>query len=393
MLWAEDGGIFLHQALQAGGVGLLTPYEGYVHFIPRLAAALTVAVTEPVAYALSMNVLSCIAVACVAGAVFHCSSALTERVPVKVAFASIIPLIGAGPLETTGNFANLHWYLLLLTPFLLVKRSRTRREASLLLGLGLAISLTEILSAVFLPLVLSRFRDRTLWPARIGISAGCVAQAIATLSSPRTDSPSEALSATSIILGWFVNGGGTIIFGTGPHLGSVVANFGLIPVILASVPFVGAVVFVIWKGEPRHRLMAITLLCASVIIWVAIQVVNPAPFFAYSDFTADDWRWVRPSRYAVIVSMLLLMLVPLVLAVLPRPATAPRAMVSAALITLQLVTLLPPDTARLNGPDWGVGMQEAVRQCSVLDADAYVDVGIAPVGWFADRVSIPCRSL
>lgn len=265
VLWAEDGGIFLQQSLEHGGANAFAPYEGYLHVLPRIAAALTAATTPPAAYALTMNLLSCLVVALIAGMVFHCAHQVDDRIYVRLAFASIVVLIGAGPLETTGNFANLHWYLLFLAPWVLTTRAETKSGAVLLFVVGALTATTEILAAIFVPMMLLRWRDRTYWPPRIGLILGFACQFIATITSPRSDNTSEPLSLESIVIGWFVNGAGVIVYGTGSQLGSVIANFGWIALTAAFLPFLAAFVFILWKGVPRHRLMAIAMLSGSVI--------------------------------------------------------------------------------------------------------------------------------
>jgi hypothetical protein len=393
VLWAEDGGIFLQQALHSGGPELLTPYEGYVHVLPRAAAALTVAVVPPAGYALAMNALSCLAVGLIAAMVFHCVKQLDDRLHIRFAFASIPVLIGAGPLETTGNVANLHWYLLFLTPWLLMKRAGGPSDAVLLFIVASLTALTEVLSGLFVPLMVLKLRDRAYWPARIGLTLGLAYQLMTTITSPRTQNTAEPLGFGSVVTGWFVNGGGTIVYGTGPQLGAVVVNFGWATLAVASLPFLSAFAFVMWKGRPQHRLVAMVLLGGSLVLWVVIMTVNPSPIFDYAAFADETWRSVLPTRYAVITSMLVLALLPLVLSVLPRASRTTTASISAALVTLHLVTLLPADTARLEGPNWHEGVSQASNECRLREPDAGVPVPIAPVGWFADEVFIPCDRL
>jgi hypothetical protein len=393
VLWAEDGGIFLQQALQPGGVNVLTPYEGYLHLLPRLAAMLTVNSAPPIAYALTMNLLSCLALGGIAAMVFHCTKQLDGRLHVRLAFASVLVLISVGPIETTGNFANLHWYFLFLTPWLLLKRAETKSEAVLLFLIGAVTSLTEILAALFVPLAFVQGKDRGYWPARFGVVLGLMTQLIATLTSPRTQNTAEPLSLGSIITGWFVNGSGAVVYGAGRDLGAAVGSFGWVPLACASLPFFGAFMFVMWKGRPRHRLMAAVLLGGSMSVWMAIQVVNPARFFDYTNFTEEIWRQDFPSRYAVITSMFVLALLPLVLAVLPQSSRAARTGVAATFIILQFATFFPAESVRLHGPNWGGSIREASEVCRSERIDARVDLPISPTGWFADRVSIPCSKL
>lgn len=392
VIWAEDGGIFLQQALQPGGVGIFAPYEGYLHVIPRVGAMI-VAGMPPAAYALALNVLSSFALGLIAVMVFHCSDGLDSRFHVRAALASIVIVIGTGPLETSGNFANLHWYLLFLTPWILLKQAGTRAEALLLFGVAALTATTEILAAIFAPLVLVHWRDRSYWPARIGLLLGLVCQLVATLMSPRTDNTSDPVTSMSVVIGWFVNGPGTIVYGSGSELGSVVANFGWTTLVGAALPFLAAFALILRKGSQRHRLAAITMLLGSVMVWVAIQVVNPAPFFDYADFSVQQWRQVFPSRYAVPTSMFVMGLVPIVLAVLPRSSNAAKWAIVGVFITLHAGTFFPSYTARLDGPNWRQSVTQAVESCSDQAPGEEVALPIAPAGWFADEVVIPCRKL
>jgi hypothetical protein len=187
-----------------GLLDVFAPYDGYLHLLPRLAAKTVVRFFSVDDYALAMNFLSCLVTAAVAVVVFRCSKELTSNVHVRLAWASITVLVPPAPLETLANFANIHSYLLWLTPWLLLARSRSRTSAVLLFVTALVVSLTEIAAVLFLPLFALRLGDKNRWPARIGLMTGLACQAITTISSPRAHPEGYPLDVSSMIVGWFL---------------------------------------------------------------------------------------------------------------------------------------------------------------------------------------------
>lgn len=47
---------------------------------------------------------------------YHCSQAVTSNRWIRLAWAAVPIFVSVGAIETLDNFANLHWYLLWLTP-------------------------------------------------------------------------------------------------------------------------------------------------------------------------------------------------------------------------------------------------------------------------------------
>ncbi|MFJ6002589.1 hypothetical protein [Arthrobacter sp. NPDC092385] len=382
--------MFLQQALDGNG-GVFNPYDGYLHLVPRIIAGLTVAAIPPSGYAMSMNLLSCLTVALVAALVFHCSRELDERLHTRIALASLVLLISSGPLETTGNTANLHWYLLFATPWLLFKRPGSRGEALILLLAGAAISLTEILSVIFVPLALVRHRDKAFWPARVGLLLGLLCQLCATSLNPRVTNESEPLELGSTVTGWFVNAVGTPILGETSHIGALVNGYGWLPLAASAALFVAAFALVMRMGTPQHRLAAVVVLGASITLWAATQIVNPTPLLDYANFTSADWAEARHSRYAVPTSMFVMALVPLAMSVLPKQRVVAGTVLLAVFFSVQALTLLPSETARSGGPDWSEATESAVGKCHRGAQEVVLPA--APKGWASGGVRIPCEKL
>lgn len=393
-IWAEDGGIFLRDALSGSGwLGLFSPYEGYLHFIPRLGTN-AVAAFVPVEYfAVALNLLSCFVVSLVALLIFYLSKPFTDSVVIRLCWASVAILAAPGPLETLANFANVHWYLLWLTPWLLLKPAQNRSEGLLLFGVSIAVSLTEIISLLFLPLFLYKLLDKAYWPARCGLLLGLIFQVATTLSFPRSPSSGYPMNFLSVFEGWFLNSSSALVYGDSISIIRNMQAFGPLPIVFAATPFMALFFFVLGKGNSLHRLLAVVMLTASFGTWAATQVANPQPFFDYASFDQAKWETFFLSRYSTVPSMFLLALVPLAAAVAVSTRPTVSAAILGAFLMLQLVFFFPSGVARAEGPVWKEGIDVAREACKATSGLEYSRVPIAPRGWFADNVEIPCSSL
>lgn len=393
-VWAEDGGIFLNGALQHHGITqIFAPYEGYLHVVPRTAASFIVTFVPPGSYALALTVLSCLAIGVVAALVWHCSSALAASPAIRLAWAAIPVLVAAGPQETLGDFANLHWYLLWLVPWILIKRPESILENVALTAVALAASLTEIQTALFIPLFLYRFKDRALWPPRLALLVGVACQVGTTLAFPRSAPTGPAVNWWSVLEGWFLNSSSAIVYGTSQQIILTVTRFGWVPVALAAVPFLAAFVVTLARGSRMQKLMACVFVLASTGVWAAAQDMNFQTYFDYARFNAAQWQSFFLSRYTVAPSMFLLALVPLVAVIAAKTSRAAVAAILSALAVVVSVYFFPATVGRDHGPVWSAGIQTARSECRDTPGASTEGVPIAPTGWFADKVMLPCRML
>lgn len=384
-LWAEDGIVFIRDAMLPG-VDLFAPYAGYLHVVPRAGAEL-VAGTLPLPwYGYGMNALSCLVVAGTAALVFNCSSAVSTSRGVRVALASVTILAAPAPIETLGNFANIHWYFLWLTPWLLVKRAATRPEGAMLFAAALLAALTEPLTLMFAPLFIYRAKDRGYWAARAGVAIGGIGQVITTLASPRPKT-GQAPDLLSIAYGWVLNSSSPIIFGNSANIKHAVLSAGWLPIVAAAIPFLVAFAYAMYRGSSIVRIFACTLLAASVGIWFASQVVNFVTVYDYANFTAKQWQGFFITRYATPASMFLLALVPLAADSLPRRHWRP--IVAIGILATQLAYFAPVVSGRQLGPDWAAGITDAAEVCA-KDPASRPWVPVAPGQM---RVQVPCARL
>ena len=395
VVWAEDGGIFLHDAMERKGfLDIFSPYEGYLHVVPRFAAKATVSLFRIDDYGFAMSLLSCVVVGLVAWGVLHCSKAFTSNVYARLGWASITIFVAPAPIETLGNFANIHSYLLWLTPWLMLKPAKSRLEAALLFCAAILVSLTEIVAVLFIPLFAVRFKDRSLWAAKAGLALGLFFQFVTTVVYPRTDNGSYPIDIWSIVIGWFLNSSSALVYGTSGTIGANVQNYGFWAVLLAAVPFAAAWIFVLAQGTANQLTLGITLVGASVAVWGATMLTNFKEYFHYAAFDSNDWATsFFLSRYSTVPSMFLLALLPLV--ALCDSSKRQRIAVGAmtALVALQFVYFLPPGTARNNGPDWQDGIEAARVQCIANPLLETSPVTISPVSWLKSGVAVPCGLL
>lgn len=392
VMWAEDGSIFLRDAMDHGGLlEIFAPYAGYLHVLPRFAAKFVVQFFAIDNYGYAMNALSCIVVGVVAVLVFHCSQAVSKNIVIRLAFASITVFVAPAPGEALGNFANIHSYLLWLTPWLLLKPATSRVEGIFLFFVGAAIGFTEIVAALFLPMFAIRFRDRSMWLARAGLALGLAFQIITSLLNPRDQTQTHPVDLWSVIMGWFLNSSSALIFGSSKQIVSNVVNYGFWPPLLAAVPFAIALIFIMVKGQPRHRMLAIVLVAGSVAVWGATLIMNFHEQYDYAAFDTEGWKKdFYLSRYSMVPSMFLWALIPLFALCGGSRFRHLAVGILSVFAVLQCIYFFPPGTARTGAPDWRIGVSEARSECMANPALGVSPVEIAPRQW---QVEVDCNLL
>lgn len=401
-MWAEDVRNFIGNAVQMGPVApLLHPYAGYLQLVPRLIADTTVGIVPVSGWAYSMCFGSCLVTAGCAVVVYVCSRDVTTNPAVRLLFAAITILDPLSPREVLGNTANLHWYFLWMTPWLLLYRPRTRAGAWVLGVIALLAAMSEIQMALFFPLVLWRWRDRARIPLRLLYLAGVLAQALATLAVPRTPSSAHPIGPASLAYGFLINCVTTIYDPNPKAVGDVLTAGGPILALVMLVPFVVAGGYVARRGTPHQRLLAVSLIAGSLILYPLAVEISPGTFYGYASMThtqlSDPWL----ARYGVVPSMFLLALIPLAIVVFlqqrgrplpPRPGSQARAAIpwiaTIALILVLTTHLVPETTRRSNGPVWATQVMEKAATCSA--GSTVTLVGAPGPNW---KVDLNCSDL
>jgi hypothetical protein len=387
-LWAEDGYEFITDALH--GASVFTPYDGYLHVVPRMIADLVVLCVPVPQYAVAMTAASMLVAAAIGLLVFGVTAHLGLSRWARAGLALLAVLAPALITEVSGNAANLHWLFLWLSPWLFLARPATRSRAVMLGLVALLATTTEIQTVLFLPLLLVGARDRLRWPLAVGALTGATAQLTVLLLTGREGTPGHpGLESTVNGYPLQVAGGAwttpvtSVIRGTAEH-GWFVAYGLLVPFVLAA----GVIVL----RAPHLRTLVGALLGGSFVVWAAgFQLNYPAD--------ADVLALIGSLRHAVVPSMFLLALAviaadQLVASAGPR-AWAPRAVGGLLAACVAAACVLSADgrgdSLRSNGPGWAPAVAEARSVCLAEGATS-VDITIAPGG---DRwtFAFSCRRL
>lgn len=388
VVWAEDAG-FLENRLDAGPVlSLFDPYQGYLHVLPR--AVVEVAALLPLRdYAVGVTGLCCLVAGAVAGLVHHCSRDVVRSRPARIGVALVTVLLPTLASEVLGNTGNLHWFLLWLTPWVLLCRPRSAREGWTLGAVLLVVGLSEIQAAMFGPLLLVGLRDRRRRPMAAGFVLGIAAQVVTLLATGRSAASADEGTPSLLDL---VQGYGLHVFlqqwrpATG-GVGDLLVDRGWSVVVAASVPFLLVLVALVVSSRTKDdRILTATLLAGAVVPFVAGLVLNFRSFLAFSDFAFDTLAIFAPLRYAVVPAMFVLAAVAVVADRASRPIGA------ALLVALLALGLWHFDAGPTNRSDergWVAALDRAAETCRRTGAEE-VDVRTAPDTW---EVRLRCAEI
>jgi hypothetical protein len=390
-VWAEDGTRFLSGALHAGPfASVFMPYAGYLHFVARVLADLTVLTAPATRYAVTIAFLSCLVTGAVGAGVYLLSAESVPSRIVRVALGLVPALAPLAPVELLGNAANIHSFLLYLAPFVFLAANRGWLRAGVLGVVAFAIACTEIQSLVLLPVVAFRIRSRRQWPIAAGALLGWVMQVTTTLTYPRPHTAGHD-NALDLFLGYVVQPfAGAATWHT-PHVGQLVARFGWLVLL---VPFVLALVYLIGGAMAlpmRSRVLMVVLAAVSVITWASSAALNdPGNVFAYAEWTATRFRTLGSIRYSATASLFVLALVLVATSGYLGRIGLRRALAWVVLVAVAVVFVVNfhvTGTRRMNGPAWASQIVQAEPVCRRHpDRDAVITV--APGGTWV--VSVPC---
>ena len=180
-IWAEDARIFYQESTQHNFFDLLfTPYNGYLHFLPRVL--IEIVRIFPLAWAAEViATMGALATSACALLIYRASRRHLRSPALRIAVAAPVVLPYIGQLELANNFACLH-FLLLYTAFWVIIWNPVRPGLQILAAVVLFITVaSDPVGGVFLPLALLRWRSLRGWrgglPA-LAMGVGMVYQAV-----------------------------------------------------------------------------------------------------------------------------------------------------------------------------------------------------------------------
>jgi hypothetical protein len=193
-VWAEDGSVFLADALEHPFFStLFEPHGGYLHLAPRLVGELAASLPLELA-APTFNVLSALVVSLLAAFVYLASASKLEARSSRLALSTLVALLPAAGSELLGNAANLHFYLIFACFWAFIWRSDSPGALGARVAVVLATTLSDPLAVLFAPLALAdalarRSRRALAVPGAFIVGLALQLGAIATSQSPQRLTP------------------------------------------------------------------------------------------------------------------------------------------------------------------------------------------------------------
>lgn len=414
--WAEDGDYFLHDRLQLGAVASIgKQYAGYFQLVPRLATNLAVWARPISQYAVTDAAISCCIVGLCCALVALLAREHLRLWPLRLVVSIVPAALPLMPYEIAGNTANLHWFLLWLSPWLFLARPRTWAGAAGLCAVVVLVVMSEIQTALFMPLLLAGVLRRTgagrpdvvvrSLPLAAAAVLCLIAQAVNAATHPRPSNHFPWWSIGDLTQAYLLQAVGGSFTADVHAVARVVlaGGWGLVVVpalLLFAVIVVGAV-----AAPWRARLLIVALTLVSLMVWVLSVQFNR--WTAWRTLSESEIVALNPVRYAAAASLLLVTAALVAAAVLlqrllhqgarPRPqlwqwatGTVGGAVVIAVLV-VGIIGLTPVPTIRSGGPDWAAQVEAARPRC-VADPLSSVYIGAAPnpTVW---GTNVPCAAV
>jgi hypothetical protein len=388
--WAEDANVFLLEGVERGPwTVLFTGYAGYQHVVPRVGSAVALAVAPLEGYAVACLVVSALVTGAVGSGVYLLSRQVVPFVAARVVLGLLPVLLPLAGQEVLGNLANLHTVLLWLLLWVVFWEPRSRITARVGAVVALLCALSEVQFLILLvpAFILLRQGWRRRLPIVVAMLIGGAAQ-LATVVTVERDARPAWIGLDSLLQGWLIN---TVLPLLNADPGSLMhwlQTTGLVIPTLLTVPFLLAFAVALWRGDPRQRILAVTLLALSLGLYAAGALADGSELYRYAEPGAAIWERGVNSRYGGMSGMCLAALVPLAAAVLlwdsrfrmPRATRRAVAWVAVAgLAATFLVAGTRSVTARHDVDAlWSPSVAEMARGCAGLDADAPIPLAVAP---------------
>ena len=388
-IWAEDGEIFLTDALLASPLRTLAaPYAGYLNLLPRLMAG--VVSLFPIAWASTLlAVAGALAVSALSAYVFVASRELLVTRLARSLLAVMVLLLPAAGWESLNNVTNLQWSLLLPCLVALLAPTSAGVVASGVVGFVAASS--SPITLVLLPIAVHRFLRPPSGNARIVAIAYLVGALLQIAVSAITAENPLGVSTDPLALPW--------MYGL-RVAGSVVAGDWILPWAWSTLGFwsgfvaLGIAVVIVAVGSAATRSLAPLAVAGLSFVLFAVPVVVRgtsllAPLPGNMNLAVGS-KWVVGPSLVLLMGILLGIDPNLHREAMGRwriPSLA-LALGLTAMLGVSAVAGFRVPNERVHGPRWSEGIRSAARACGPDEEVTLVPV--APSGWSA---AIPCRRI
>ncbi len=381
-MYAEDGSVFVQQAIDHGLVDALRqPYQGYVHVVPRLLAE--VALLLPIRdAAAAMALEAAILVGLLALVVFRAATGHILSTAIRVILAVSMVAAPVAQEEVLNNVANLHWYFLFASVWVLLWVPRSRWEVLVGALVLVLAALSDPLAVLLLPLAGARVWARGrphAEPFVLALVAGLAGQFVLIVVATATRETAEALPGALQIAHWYA----FYVVGRGVFGERAVARFGEATgaaLAVIAVVMVGAIGVFALVRRVRTAMVVSVLGVMSLLFYVMPLLLTGN----------------TPPRYTLVPVLLLFSMVACAVDGLGEamPRIPQRGLEAVLIVVLVFAwsTNFRVANRRAGGPRWSQEVVMATDRCRQGQLQA-VDVPITPVapeGW---KVTVPCERL
>ena len=387
-VWAEDGNVFLNDAIAQPLGSIFKSHAGYSQFMARLLGSLA-AVLPLEDAAATFAVAGCLVVSILSVYVYFSSRSILGSWWARALLAVSFVFAPVTAFEVVANGLDLHWYFLFACFLALWSTSETTRDVvadSAVVGLA---TFSGPLAVLYAPLVLRRLRaggTRRRWIVPSVYAAAVAVQAVTAVLFPAATQRYSEFRLLNVSIAYGLRVAGSVLVGD-RYLASAWLDLGLLFAALSLV-IVGAVGL---YAVIRARGPKVTFIVAAGVYSVGMFTVS-----VYLRGTGE----MRPpvnsfnlngSRYTV-VPVLLLITVFLVIADDPAtfgPAWVVRSLAGFVLVVtvLNYRSVVP---VRDGAPDWRESVGVAREQCRASGAPS-VTVPVAPGPPESWHVEVPCE--
>lgn len=391
-MWAEDGEVFLSEALRRGAlVPLVSPYAGYLNAVPRLAASF-VSVAPLGLAAMLLAAGSAAVVSCLSLYVYSASRGLLTSRCARVLLAAMVVLLPALAWESMNNATNLQWSIILPCFVALSVVPASRAETAAGVAVALAAATTAPTTLLLAPLAAVRLvRPRSRRASLVGgaFLVGVLVQVSAALvagfdpfmaSTDALDLPGlyGFRVAGSLLAGEWVLPSAWRSLGFAFGYGMLVVTAGLVLLAMLSRP---------------DRRVPIALAAGSSAVFYGFPVLVRGTSLVMP--VGDTIDLAVGSKW--VVAPVLLLALALFMGFEPRDrgsggwprSSAVLATGLALVIGVALVVGFRVENARSSGPRWSAEIAAAAERCRAGASDVMIPISPVP-GW---EVEAPCSRL
>jgi MFS family permease len=394
-LYAEDGRDFIGDAQTLSlGESILTPYNGYLHLLPRLLGALFVDL-DPSAWGAATSISAALIRVSFALALLVMTRGLVPSLAPRLALVVIALFGGYSAGETLNNICNLQWFLVPVAVVAMMRMSPSRMHAVTATVLSVLAALSSPIAAVIIPLAVVRLIAASRWTDRVAPLAflPAIAVQLSFVLTQGSRSRPEGWSVHNILDSYWLSVMSNTLFGTGPTrwiFGAMGWTF--VAFVIVLIAGIGATLIV---TRTPHFGAVVVLVAMSAIVWV-----GSASFAASAINTLPGSSLTLTTRYAV--SPILLLATGLAAAFglafgsasgFPPGARRLVRIVTATLGAFAVVAALGAygvgfrERHERVGPSW-VGEAERIATECAQGADS-VEVALTPGNW---RMVVYCPS-